>query len=145
MGLLAASDDIAQVRGGSASVQIKTDIRQGSGQRCGRRRCGWPSDGSALARSMITSNASGGSGSLNTAPASRNVNSGGLAGRATTVVVDDTAARAAAGAAKRATATAAASRHVRQKTFAWCWPAIRALWMQSTTAPCAKTPRCKAR
>lgn len=108
MGLLAASDDIAQVRGGSASVQIKTDIRQGSGQGAAGAAVGGPSDGSALARSMITSNASGGSGSLNTAPASRNVNSGGLAGRATTVVVDDTAARAAAGAAKRATATAAA-------------------------------------
>ncbi|HEX5311816.1 AgmX/PglI C-terminal domain-containing protein [Aquabacterium sp.] len=108
MGLLAASDDIAQVRGGSAGVQIKTDIRQGSGQGVAGAPVAGPSDGSALARAMITSNASGGSGSLNTGPASRSVSSGGLAGRATTVVVDDTAARAAAGAAKRAAASAAA-------------------------------------
>lgn len=97
LGLLAAKDDIAQVRGANVAVQIKTDIRQGSGVGGGAATGGGAEPG-ALARSMITSNGTGGSGSgyaVATGPVSRNISGGGLASRATTVV-EDPAARAAA-------------------------------------------------
>ncbi|MGE5453052.1 MAG: AgmX/PglI C-terminal domain-containing protein [Acidobacteriota bacterium] len=96
LGLLAAKDDIAQVRGTNVAVQVKTDIRQGSGVGGGAASGGGSEPGS-LARSMITSNAVGGSGGYATTSGtgSRTINGGGLASRATTVV-EDAGARAAA-------------------------------------------------
>lgn len=91
LGLLAAKDDIAQVRGGNVAVQIKTDIRQGSGVG-GGTASGVGSEPGSLARSMITANGSGGSGGYGgTGTFSRNIKGGGLAGRATTVVEDPVA------------------------------------------------------
>lgn len=112
LGLLAAKDDIAQVRGGSVGVQVKTDIRQGSGVGGGATTTGGSPGGAdvgTLARSMITSNSSGGTGTINTAAYSRNVNGGGLATRATTVVEDTPSARGAGAAGKRGGAGAGGS------------------------------------
>lgn len=84
IGLLAAKDDIAQVRGSSVAMPIKNDIRQSSGSGAG-------GDGVLATRSLVTAGgatSSGGSGAanVNIAAAGKAVSSGGLAGRATTVV-----------------------------------------------------------
>jgi protein TonB len=87
MGLLAARDEIAEVRGAPVAVQLKTDIKQGSGVGSGTGPgVGAGSEAGLPARSVITSNATGGSGGINTAALSRNTGGGGLAGRATTLV-----------------------------------------------------------
>ena len=96
LGLLAAKDDIAQVRGANVAVQIKTDIRQGSGVG-GATASGGGAEPGSLARSMITSSGtgSGGNYTVATGTGSRTISGGGLAGR-TTTVVEDAGARAAA-------------------------------------------------
>ena len=87
VGLLAMADQLAELRGAPAAVQLRQDIRQGPGVGTGvgvgvgaGREAGVP------ARSLITSNATGGSGGINTAAYSRNTGGGGLAGRATMLV-----------------------------------------------------------
>lgn len=103
MGLLAAKDDIAQVRGSSVGVSIKNDIRQSSGSGAG-------GEVALATRSLVTAGgatSSGGSGAanVNLAAAGKAVSSGGLAGRATTVV-EAAAPRPGAGdGAKRSKAT----------------------------------------
>jgi hypothetical protein len=68
-------------------VQLKQDIRQGPGVGTGVGvGVGAGSDAGLPVRSMITSNATGGSGGINTAAYSRDTGGGGLAGRATTLV-----------------------------------------------------------
>jgi periplasmic protein TonB len=87
MGLLAASDEIAQLRGAPAAVQLRTDIKQGAGVGSGSGPgVGAGTEAGVPTRSVITSNATGGSGGINTAALSRNTGGGGLAGRATTLV-----------------------------------------------------------
>lgn len=105
LGLLAARDDIAQVRSGAVGAAVKTDIRQAGGGQAATQ-----SDGAALTRSLITTNSSGGSQQVNVPVSNRSVGggsggSGGAAGlttRTTTVVTDELTGRAAAAVAKRA-------------------------------------------
>lgn len=87
IGLLAAKDDIAQVRGAPVAVQLNTSIKQGAGVGNGTGPgVGSGNQAGLPARAMITSNAAGGSGGINTSGYSRNTGGGGLAGRATTLV-----------------------------------------------------------
>ncbi|MEY4764103.1 MAG: hypothetical protein RI907_776, partial [Pseudomonadota bacterium] len=88
MGLLAAREEIAEVRGAPAAVQLRTDIKQGAGVGSGSGPgVGAGTEAGLPARSVITSNGPAtGSGGINTAALSRNTGGGGLAGRATTMV-----------------------------------------------------------
>lgn len=87
IGLLAAKDEIAQVRGAPVAVQLNTNIKQGAGVGSGSGPgVGAGNQAGLPARSLITSNAAGGSGGINTSGYSRNTGGGGLAGRATTLV-----------------------------------------------------------
>jgi protein TonB len=87
VGLLAMSDQLAELRGAPAAVQLKQDIKQGPGVGTGVGvGVGAGKDPGLPDRSLITSNATGGSGGINTAAYSRNTGGGGLAGRATTLV-----------------------------------------------------------
>jgi len=87
VGLLALKDDLADLRSAPAAVQLSKDIKPGPGVGAGSgpgvgagKSAGVPS------RALITSNAAGGSGGINTARLSRDTGGGGLAGRATTLV-----------------------------------------------------------
>ena len=87
VGLLAMKDELADLRGAPVAAQFQKDIKPGpgvgssSGPGVGAGRSpGLPS------RALITSNATGGSGGINTASLSRDTGGGGLAGRSTTVV-----------------------------------------------------------
>lgn len=87
VGLLALSEDLADLRSAPAAVQLNKAIKPGPGVGSGSgpgvgagRSAGIP------ARALITSNAAGGSGGINTARLSRDTGGGGLAGRATTLV-----------------------------------------------------------
>jgi hypothetical protein len=87
VGLLAMKDQLAEIRGAPVAVQLKTDIKQGPGVGTGVG----PGVGAGFEhgipdRNMITSNATRGSGGINTAAYSRDTGGGGLAGRATTLV-----------------------------------------------------------
>ncbi len=87
VGLLAMKDDLAELRGAPMAVQLKQDIKQGPGVGTGVGvGVGAGSEAGLPARSLITSNAAGGSGGINTAAYSRDTGGGGLAGRATTLV-----------------------------------------------------------
>jgi TonB family protein len=88
VGLLAMKDQIAELRGAPLAVQLKTDIDPkgrgvGTGTGVG---VGAGTQPGLPDRNMITSNAAGGSGGINTAAYSRDTGGGGLAGRATTLV-----------------------------------------------------------
>ena len=87
VGLLAMADQLAELRGAPGAVQLSQDIKQGPG--VGTTTGGGVGAGNEAglpSRAMITSNATGGSGGINTAAYSRNTGGGGLAGRATTLV-----------------------------------------------------------
>jgi protein TonB len=87
VGLLAMQADLAELRGAPLAVQLKTDIRQGPGVGTGVGvGVGTGNESGVPTRALITSNATGGSGGINTAAYSRNTGGGGLAGRATTLV-----------------------------------------------------------
>ena len=87
VGLLAMKDEIGQLHGAPAAAQFKQDIKQGPGVGTGSGPgVGAGTDAGVPDRNMITSNATGGSGGINTAAYSRNTGGGGLAGRATTLV-----------------------------------------------------------
>ena len=87
VGLLAMQNEIAELRGAPVAVQLRTDIKQGAGVGSGTGPgVGAGNETGLPARAMITSNATGGSGGINTASYSRNTGGGGLAGRATTLV-----------------------------------------------------------
>ena len=87
VGLLAMSDALAELRGAPVAVQLKQDIKQGPGVGTGVGvGVGAGTEAGLPARSMITSNAAGSSGGINTAAYSRDTGGGGLAGRATTLV-----------------------------------------------------------
>src|SRR5262252_1441371 len=87
VGLLAMRNEIADLRSAPVATQFQKDIKPGPGVGTGSgpgvgagRNPGLPS------RSLITSNASGSSGGINTSSLSRDTGGGGLAGRSTTAV-----------------------------------------------------------
>jgi len=88
VGLLAAlKDQPPELHGAPLAVQLNQDIRKGAGVGTGSgvgvgagKEAGLPD------RAMITSNATGSSGGINTAGYSRDSGGGGLAGRSTTLV-----------------------------------------------------------
>jgi TonB family protein len=87
VGLLALKDELADLRSAPVAEQFQKDIKPGPGvgSRSGPgvgagKSAGLPS------RALITSNASRGSGGINTATLSRDTGGGGLAGRSTTAV-----------------------------------------------------------
>jgi periplasmic protein TonB len=87
VGLLAMSSELAEIRGAPLAVQLRTDIKQGPGVGAGTGPgVGAGTEAGLPSRALITSNAAGGSGGINTAAYSRNTGGGGLAGRATTLV-----------------------------------------------------------
>jgi TonB family protein len=87
VGLLALKDELAEIRGAPVAVQLKQDIKQGPGVGTGVGvGVGAGTDPGIPTRALITSNATNGSGGINTAGYSRNTGGGGLAGRATTLV-----------------------------------------------------------
>jgi TonB family protein len=80
VGLLAMKDQLAELRGAPVAVQLNQNIKQGPGVGTGVGvGVGAGTDAGTPDRAMITSNAAGGSGGINTG-------GGGLAGRATTLV-----------------------------------------------------------
>lgn len=87
VGLLAMSNELAELRGAPVAVQLNQNIKAGPGVGAGVGvGVGAGTDPGLPARNLITSNATGGSGGINTAAYSRNTGGGGLAGRATTLV-----------------------------------------------------------
>ena len=87
VGLLALKDDLADLRSAPAAVQLNRDIKAGPGVGAGSGPgVGAGKSAGVPARALITSNAAGGSGGINTATFSRDTGGGGLAGRATTLV-----------------------------------------------------------
>jgi len=87
VGLLAMKDQLAEIHGAPVAVQLNQNIKQGPGVGTGVGvGVGAGTEAGIPQRNMITSNATGGSGGINTAAYSRNTGGGGLAGRATTLV-----------------------------------------------------------
>ncbi len=87
VGLLAMASELAEIRGAPAAVQLRTDIKQGPGVGTSTGvGVGAGTDAGLPSRALLTSNATGGSGGINTAGFSRDTGGGGLAGRATTLV-----------------------------------------------------------
>jgi TonB family protein len=87
VGLLAMRNELADLRSAPVAEQFQKDIKPGPGVGSGSgpgvgagKSPGLPS------RALITSNATGGSGGINTSSLSRDTGGGGLAGRSTTVV-----------------------------------------------------------
>jgi TonB family protein len=87
VGLLAMKDSLAELHGAPVAEQLKAAIQPGTG--VGSGVGAGVGAGTALglpSRALITSNATGGSGGINTANYSRDTGGGGLAGRSTTLV-----------------------------------------------------------
>jgi TonB family protein len=87
VGLLAMKNELQELHAAPAAVQLNKDIKPGPGVGAGVG----PGVGAGVGpgvptRSLITSNATGGSGGINTASYSRDTGGGGLAGRSTTLV-----------------------------------------------------------
>jgi len=87
VGLLAMKNELQELHAAPAAVQFNKDIKPGPGVGTGTG----PGVGAGVGpgvptRSLITSNATGGSGGINTAAYSRDTGGGGLAGRSTTLV-----------------------------------------------------------
>jgi len=87
VGLLAMKNELADLSGAPAAVQLRQDIKPGPGVGTGVGvGVGAGTEAGVPVRALITSNATHGSGGINTAGYSRNTGGGGLAGRATTLV-----------------------------------------------------------
>ena len=87
VGLLAMKNELAEMTGAPVAVQLRQDIKPGPGVGTGTGvGVGAGTEQGLPVRSMITSNATRGSGGINTAAYSRDTGGGGLAGRATTLV-----------------------------------------------------------
>ena len=87
IGLLAMKDDLQELHGAPIAVQMRTDIKQGPGVGTSTGvGVGAGNEAGLPTRALITSNATGGSGGINTASYSKNTGGGGLAGRSTTMV-----------------------------------------------------------
>ncbi|HEY2560112.1 MAG TPA: AgmX/PglI C-terminal domain-containing protein [Caldimonas sp.] len=86
IGLLAMKDDLQELHGAPIAVQL-APVKQGPGVGTGVGvGVGAGNEAGVPVRAMITSNATTGSGGINTAGYSTNTGGGGLAGRATTMV-----------------------------------------------------------
>jgi TonB family protein len=86
IGLLAMKDDLQELHGAPIAVQL-APVKQGPGVGTGVGvGVGAGTEAGVPVRAMITSNATNGSGGINTAGYSTNTGGGGLAGRATTMV-----------------------------------------------------------
>ena len=86
IGLLANSKDLQEMHGAPIAVQL-APVKQGPGVGTGVGvGVGAGNEAGVPVRAMITSNATTGSGGINTAGYSTNTGGGGLAGRATTMV-----------------------------------------------------------
>jgi TonB family protein len=86
VGLLAMKDDLNELHGAPVAVQL-APVKQGPGVGTGVGvGVGAGNEAGLPTRALITSNATGGSGGINTAGYSRNTGGGGLAGRSTTMV-----------------------------------------------------------
>jgi TonB family protein len=87
VGLLAMKNELQQLAAAPAAVQLKQDIKPGPGVGTGVGvGVGAGTEAGIPVRAMITSNATNGSGGINTAGYSRDTGGGGLAGRGTTLV-----------------------------------------------------------
>jgi len=87
VGLLAMKQELAQLQAAPLAVQLRQDIKPGPGVGSGvGAGVGAGQDAGIPDRALITSNATKGSGGINTAAYSRDTGGGGLAGRATTLV-----------------------------------------------------------
>ncbi len=87
VGLLAMKDELAQLQAAPTAVQLRKDIQPGPGIGSGKGvGVGAGTEAGTPTRALITSNATGGSGGINTAAYRRDTGGGGLAGRATTLV-----------------------------------------------------------
>jgi outer membrane biosynthesis protein TonB len=87
VGLLAMKDELAALQAAPVAVQINQNLQPGRGIGAGTGPgVGAGTEAGTPTRALITSNASGGSGGINTAAYSRDTGGGGLAGRATTLV-----------------------------------------------------------
>jgi TonB family protein len=87
VGLLADSNLLKEIHSAPTAVQLNPDIKPGAGVGTGVGvGVGAGTDPGLPARSLITSNATGGSGGINTAGYSHATGGGGLAGRGTTLV-----------------------------------------------------------
>lgn len=87
MGLLAMKEQLAELHGAPAAVQLNPQIKPGPGVGASTGPgVGAGTDAGLPSRALITSNATNGSGGINTAAYSRDTGGGGLAGRATTMV-----------------------------------------------------------
>jgi TonB family protein len=87
VGLLAMKDELAELRGAPDAVQLSKDIKPGPGVGTGVGPGVGAGKGPGVpSRALITSNATRGSGGINTGAYSRDTGGGGLAGRATTLV-----------------------------------------------------------
>ena len=87
VGLLAMKSELAELTAAPAAVQLKQDIQPGPGVGTGVGvGVGAGTEAGVPVRALITSNATKGSGGINTAAYSRDTGGGGLAGRATTLV-----------------------------------------------------------
>jgi biopolymer transport protein ExbD len=106
-----------ELHGAPIAVQMRTDIKQGPGVGTSTGvGVGAGNEAGVPTRNLITSNATGGSGGINTAAYSKNTGGGGLAGRSTTMVEGAIGGGGGGGpggggAAAGATAPAAARRH----------------------------------
>ncbi|EHR70599.1 TonB family protein [Burkholderiales bacterium JOSHI_001] len=87
VGLLAMKDALAELRSAPVAVQLKDNIQPGPGVGTNVGvGVGSGTEPGLPTRNLVTSNATGGSGGINTASLSRDTGGGGLAGRATTLV-----------------------------------------------------------
>jgi TonB family protein len=87
MGLLAMKEQLAELHGAPAAVQLNSQIKPGPGVGASvGPGVGAGTEPGLPSRALITSNATNGSGGINTAAYSRDTGGGGLAGRATTMV-----------------------------------------------------------
>jgi hypothetical protein len=81
VGLLAMKDQLAEIRGAPVAVQLNQNIKAGPGVGSGTGPGVGAGDEQGIpVRALITSNATNGSGGINTAAFSRNTGGGGLAG-----------------------------------------------------------------
>lgn len=87
VGLLAMKDDLNQLAAVPVAVQLNQDIKPGKGIGAGVGvGVGMGTEAGIPTRALITSNATRGSGGINTAAYSRDTGGGGLGGKGTTLV-----------------------------------------------------------
>jgi outer membrane biosynthesis protein TonB len=87
VGLLAMKDELQEMHSAPVAVQINTNIKPGPGVGTSTGPgVGAGNEPGIPVRNLITSNATNGSGGINTAGYSRNTGGGGLAGRGTTLI-----------------------------------------------------------